>query len=532
MILHQFPVFELITLITRRSEVRILPPLLEPSFSARRRGFFFVYSGMHFLIPVYNRSMSSSQKYDEATGRPVKRRFQRDRSVRLHASGRWICTIGRVWSTKKAKLIDKDWYFNGTQADAVAGANARARQWELLCRNWERTERSALEILGEPVPHEPRWPSKSATPKSTMTAQDDDRSRRDGNVDFEEMTGALAEFSFEELIVQYSADRRKDVNEEQVELSTLAKEVSQMRQVAKFLPSDIPGVELRAEHFRSAKSRMLSKFKRRTVRNYLSAGTQLLRWLWGRYGGEETRIPGGIEDAISLRNSTNLDIRVYSVAELKVLVEKTRGTISQMDLMLALNCGMYQEDIGRLRLDEIDLKEGSVFWDREKEPGNPFRIHHLLWPETLVLVKRFLNDGTVDEAYIDYRIREGKPTKVKTRDLAFLHKNRPRYVIKPSGSAYDLVGRKWCAIKTGAEFRNIRKSTSELLTSLAEAVKNPEERADVVDIVQQRFLGQKTPQLMRLYRTIGKGAYSLMNQYLPLVGDKLRTSGVFKMLSC
>lgn len=301
-----------------------------------------------------------------------------------------------------------------------------------------------------------------------------------------------------------------------------------MRQVAKFLPSDIPGIQLRAEHFRSAKSKMLAKFERRTVRNYLSAGVQLLRWLWGRYGGEETRIPGGIEEAITLRNSTNLNIPFYGVDELKTLAEKTSGSISQLDLMLALNGGMYQVDIGRLRRDEIDLKEGSIFWDREKEPGNPFRIHHLLWPETLVLVKRFLNKGNDNESFIDHRIRDGKPTKVNTRDLAFLHKRRPRYLIKPSGSAYDLVTRKWSAIDTDVKFRNIRKSTSELLKTLAEAIKDPVQRSMVVEVAQQRFLGQKTPELLRLYGTTGKGAYALMNEYLPKVGDQLRAGGVFK----
>ena len=66
----------------------------------------------------------------------VERRFHRDRSVRLHASGKWICTIGRVWSAKKSKLVDKDWYFEGTEGDAIEKANAKARQWELLCLNW------------------------------------------------------------------------------------------------------------------------------------------------------------------------------------------------------------------------------------------------------------------------------------------------------------------------------------------------------------------------------------------------------------
>jgi hypothetical protein len=191
---------------------------------------------------------------------------------------------------------------------------------------------------------------------------------------------------------------------------------------------------------------------------------------------------------------------------------------------------MYQEDIGRLLHTELDLAEGSVFWDREKEPGNPFRIHHIFWPETLKLVTKFLNPGIDNEVFVDHRIRAGKPSQINTRDLAFLDKHRPRYTIKPSGSAYDLVGRRWSALKTGAEFRNLRKSTSEILTSLAEKVKDPDDRSVLVDVLQQRFLGQKTPQLLRLYRTIGKGAYGQMNQYLLKVGDHLRANDVFKKI--
>jgi hypothetical protein len=41
----------LIALITRRSEVRILPPLLKPSIPSRNRGFFFAYSGITGLNP-------------------------------------------------------------------------------------------------------------------------------------------------------------------------------------------------------------------------------------------------------------------------------------------------------------------------------------------------------------------------------------------------------------------------------------------------------------------------------------------------
>jgi hypothetical protein len=101
----------------------------------------------------------------------VERRFHRDRSVRLNAGGKWICTIGRVWSVKKAKLVDKDWYFDGTEGDAIEKANTKARQWELLCGNWEKTERPILEILGEPMPHEPRWATGAKTPSLSLTPE-------------------------------------------------------------------------------------------------------------------------------------------------------------------------------------------------------------------------------------------------------------------------------------------------------------------------------------------------------------------------
>ena len=132
--------------------------------------------------------------------------------------------------------------------------------------------------------------------------------------------------------------------------------------------------------------------------------------------------------------------------------------------------------------------------------------------------------------FADHRIRDGISSQVNARHLAFLDQGRPRYLMKPVGSAYDLVGRRWTALKTGVEFQNIRKSTNELLTSLVETIKDPEQRSILTEVLQKRFLGQKTPELIRLYRTIGRGAYEQMNSYLPKVGDHLRAHDVFEHL--
>lgn len=86
---------------------------------------------------------------------------------------------------------------------------------------------------------------------------------------------------------------------------------------------------------------------------------------------------------------------------------------------------MYPADIGRLTKEEVDLKEGSVFWDREKEPENPFLIHHMLWPETRKLVARYFDKGNSSSSTtLDYR--SGKPVEVDIRHFAFLDKGKAR----------------------------------------------------------------------------------------------------------
>jgi integrase len=456
------------------------------------------------------------------------RRFHRTRNVRLHASGNWVVTIGRTLSPKTKSLVDKDWYFAGSQAEATDKANAKARQWELLCANWDRTERPYLDLLKRPMPTEPRWPDKSS---SQAVAQIDGESlneiRREGPLEFEELAQAYAEFTFAELIPVYDGDRRNDLKQKDVQNSTVSKDLSQMRQAARYLPQDISGVRLTAEHFRSAKQKMFdAKLSRRTVRNYLSAAVKLLRWVYSRYGGNDARVPPGIEDAITIRAAIKTKIFVYGVEELKRVVTALKGTISQMDCLIALNCGMYQEDIGRLRLDEFDPVEGSFYWDREKEPANDFRLHHVLWPETLRLVRHYLNKGNAAGKFDDYRHSKKDPEKVDVRDLAFLDKDRPRYSMKPSGSSYDLVGRRWANAGTGVQFRNLRKSSNEILTNLI-THDGGNDALLVVDEISNRFLGQKSATLVRLYRTNGKAVYRRMNRALVLVGDHLRANGVF-----
>jgi hypothetical protein len=112
-------------------------------------------------------------------------------------------------SLRSGKLVDKDWYFNGSEAEATEKANAKARQWELLCKNWNSTERPYLETVGEPVPHEPRWPASSAkvAGRPLMAPELLQSIRREGLVEPDEMA-LLEQVHVRHILPEYFAATR------------------------------------------------------------------------------------------------------------------------------------------------------------------------------------------------------------------------------------------------------------------------------------------------------------------------------------
>jgi integrase len=143
------------------------------------------------------------------------------------------------------------------------------------------------------------------------------------------------------------------------------------------------------------------------------------------------------------------------MALLKALLLRANDR-ERLYIMLALNCGMYQSDIGRLTLDEINLDGGYVFWDREKEPENPFKVRHDLWPETLTLARQFVQPpGTRKRFNTDYR--NGRAEQVDCSTLAFPDKaGNLLYRIMPSGKAYDKISRAFERLNTRLEKNDSR----------------------------------------------------------------------------
>lgn len=209
--------------------------------------------------------------------------------------------------------------------------------------------------------------------------------------------------------------------------------------------------------------------------------------------------------------------------------------------MLALNCGMYQADIGRLTLDELDEDNSFVFWDREKEPQNPFKVKHDLWPETRKLVSRF-SQARKTRTRFDTEWRDGSLAKLDCSTLAFVDTNgNMLYRITESGRAYDKISKAMQRLNArlkneGAatfKFNSLRKSTNQLLCEILESRTADDDAQGMVATseISNLFLAQKSNLLTRLYRTTGVKLYGRMNRQLQAVGTVLRDAGAFEPLS-
>jgi hypothetical protein len=74
----------------------------------------------------------------------------------------------------------------------------------------------------------------------------------------------------------------------------------------------------------------------------------------------------------------------------------------------------------------------------------------------------------------------------------------------------------------------LRKATNHILKNHLVKKFGTEDRGEGINEISKQFLAQKTPELQRLYETLGVAAFDRMNKYLGEVGGVLRKAGAFK----
>ncbi len=184
-------------------------------------------------------------------------------------------------------------------------------------------------------------------------------------------------------------------------------------------------------------------------RDLAATADQFVRWLWRE--GAIDAIPRNLGTAGI--TAAPGEVIVYGVKEIKLLWDAATERM-RLFMLLALNCGMTQQDISDLKPTEVDWKSGEIIRKRSKtrkKKSTP-TITYRLWPETLRLLKKH---------------------RSKDKDHVLLNKNGNPFKsssVNAEGkfSKIDTIGKdflklvKDCEIE-GKSFINLKKTSRSIL---------------------------------------------------------------------
>lgn len=180
--------------------------------------------------------------------------------------------------------------------------------------------------------------------------------------------------------------------------------------------TEIDGQKLRGYHTRlldmvkqRAKSRKASTIEERarsfsttTAREYLTTVKSFVRWLWEmEVIAALPRVLGSKSKSLKI-TAENATPVIFNNDEVLRLLQNATGR-TKLFMLLMLNCGMTQKDIADLRKLEVDLNAGRIIRKRSKTESfdSVPTVNYLLWPETLTLLKKFMDDGDSELAIMN-----------------------------------------------------------------------------------------------------------------------------------
>lgn len=123
------------------------------------------------------------------------------------------------------------------------------------------------------------------------------------------------------------------------------------------------------------------------AKDHLGAMRSFVRWLWRTEAIEE--LPRNLD-------SKDLTISKKLAAPAVFTVEEVTASLAaasdrtKLYILLMLNCGMTQQDISDLRINEVDWDAGTITRKRSKtadRKGVP-TVKYSLWPETFRLLRQ------------------------------------------------------------------------------------------------------------------------------------------------
>jgi len=128
-------------------------------------------------------------------------------------------------------------------------------------------------------------------------------------------------------------------------------------------------------------------------------------------------LPGNIRSRrFRFNHSAPARIETFTIEEVQAILNACDGFSGRTKLyiLLALNCGMYQNDIAELHTDEVNWSKGILTRARSKtrERNGPV-VAYKLWPETFTLLKKYKAEGELaltseqGNALVKYWLEDG-----------------------------------------------------------------------------------------------------------------------------
>jgi len=404
--------------------------------------------------------------------------------VHLHRpSKRWRFTCGKQ-KARSGQLRQKDFYFTGTKESALVQAQKIAAEWNYLAENWQKLYQPTLELLDEPFATVPHW-----TPKMGVTVPEAQRvAFQNRPATQQEMSESQENVTLQGVCSLYLLWLKTKLDRGDIQEPTWREATGRIKSALAHYPNQQLSTLTSVQMFDAKQALIATLPSRRTARNYALAVKSMLSWFYGSaYGGMHERIDS-FNECFHVARANTSNIRTYTLAELTALFKKITEPRLKLCILLGLNCGMYQADIAAL--DSSEIEDDGIFWDRQKEPDNPFKLYHKMWKPTRRLMKDLwgwkVNSDTISWWLAEYNRKHG----------------------------------------TDFQFKNFRKTTNDLLVKHigSKMVSGSTGELVAVEELSNHFLGQRTDLLVRLYRTTGKTTYKRMNFYLAQLGEQIQNS--------
>lgn len=299
--------------------------------------------------------------------------------------GQFYCRIG--YSKSKSGKRQRAFHYLGTdEREAIAKATVIKSKWKSIKR---RTPQGA-----------PVWPTdRQAMNDSEYRAESDRIEKENTEVAIEQGEGQTIQLTLNrvrELYLEYRKTKIGIGGGEGIKQSTYSEDARNLGLALAHVNAQqlINGLgyaeieSLKDAIFRRCDSTGSNAISRRTAVNYCRSVKGFLDWAH-RNQLVPYRHPEDIADLFSFRKFTPIAIAEYDKETMKALLGCASAR-ERLYVLLGLNCGYYQSDIGSLLHADIVEREGRTAIERKRgktSHQNDFQSCHVLWDETARLLK-------------------------------------------------------------------------------------------------------------------------------------------------